>query len=229
MLITKPINSYVFADNFARITNAKALKLPNKLIKDLLLVNTDQWTRRQEHLDPNRPFGDGLRPLNGDKLERRCSRAPTLCAGPPSASFFKNTKNRCPFIKPLKTLNVEQGNFAHTFQKEFILKAVTTFCLYGLMVFFASLSNAEELSVTPQNNPLIPYVVSAVLRKADTATVIKLLQSLQLQASPEAAEKALLDQVLTDYLGYVVITTLVTPVSELIIPVKPKAQHPLSS
>ena len=97
------------------------------------------------------------------------------------------------------------------------------------MVFFASLSNAEELSVTPQNNPLIPYVVSAVLRKADTATVIKLLQSLQLQASPEAAEKALLDQVLTDYLGYVVITTLVTPVSELIIPVKPKAQHPLSS
>ena len=95
--------------------------------------------------------------------------------------------------------------------------------------FFTGISNAQEPLAIPQNKPLIPYVVSAVLRKTDTEAVTKLIQSLQIQASPEAAEQALVDQILMDYSGYVLVTTMVTPVSTLIIPVKPKVLRPLSS
>ena len=112
--------------------------------------------------------------------------------------------------------------------KEPKLKSIATLCLTSILVIFSTITHAQE-PILPTNKPLVAYMVSAVLRKADTETVIKLLQCLQLQATPEAAEQALLDQVITDYSGYVVVTTLVTPVSTLFTPVKSKTQHFLSS
>ena len=141
----------------------------------------------------------------------------------------RNPKPAFELVFLFNTYPLQSGHFADIFIKEFKLKSIATLCLTSIVIFFSNITHAQELPNISTKKPLVAYVVSAVLRKADTETVIKLLQSLQLQASPEAAEKALLDQVVTDYSGYVVVTTLVNPVSTLLTPVKSKKQHLLSS
>ena len=89
------------------------------------------------------------------------------------------------------------------------------------LAFFAGTTNAQEASrLVNETQPQMVYFVSAVLRKADTESTIKLIQCVQIKSSSEDAVEAMLHQVAIEFSGYVVLTTLVSPLSSLA-PTKP--------
>lgn len=94
----------------------------------------------------------------------------------------------------------------------------------AILVFSAVIVSAQEAPpVAAEKAPLMTaYFVSAVLRKADTEVTIKLVQGLQFSMTSTGAEKALLDKISKDFSGYVVVTTLVSPISSLVAPVQTK-------